>query len=160
MASFDIAVGITLQHEGGLVNNPSDPGGLTNFGISIKAHPELSPDQIRSMTVDQAKAIYRRSYWNDLYDQIPEQRLANSIFDFGVTSGVYRAVQMIQGIVYGRGATALDGIFGPATIKALAADDQVAILKEYTTERLTFYAGLPQTQFRHSWFSRALDSVL
>jgi lysozyme family protein len=160
MADFNVAVSITLTHEGGLADLPSDPGGLTNFGISIKAHPELSPDDVRSLTRDQAAAIYRKSYWNDLYDQITDQRIANSLFDFGVTSGIHIAVQTIQGIVFGRGNTALDGIFGPATIKALAADDQTAILKEYTTERLLYYANLPQTQFRHSWFARALDSVL
>lgn len=160
MADFNVAVGITLTHEGGLSDSPSDPGGLTNFGISITSHPELSPDAIRILTVDQAKAIYRKSYWNDLYDQIPDQRIANSLFDFGVTSGIHIAVKTIQGIVFTKGATAMDGIFGPATIKALAADDQVAILKEYTTQRLTFYAGLPQTQFRHSWFARTLDSVI
>ena len=159
MATFEIAVAVTLQHEGGLYD-PDESGGVTNFGIRSASHPELTPDQIRNLTRDQAAGIYRKQYWNPLYEQIPEQRLANSIFDFGVTSGAHIAVQTIQGIIFNRGNACLDGIFGPATIKALIADDQTAILKEYTTERLLYYASLPQAQFRHSWFARTLDSVL
>ncbi|WP_425526518.1 glycosyl hydrolase 108 family protein [Xanthomonas oryzae] len=49
-----------LSHEGGYVNDPRDPGGETQWGISKRAYPELN---IRALTRDQAIEIYRRDYW-------------------------------------------------------------------------------------------------
>ena len=103
MASFLAAVTKTLRYEGGLADNPVDPGGLTNFGISIRSHPEMTPEQIRILTPIGATLIYRQQYWNDLYDEVKSQALVNSLFDFGVTSGKYVAVQTLQGILFARG---------------------------------------------------------
>ncbi len=59
--AFNIAVKFVLDWEGGYVNDPNDPGGETNYGISARAYPDLD---IQNLTVDQAKAIYRRYYWD------------------------------------------------------------------------------------------------
>ena len=160
MASFETALAKTLVFEGGLVDRADDPGGLTNFGISSASHLELSPDQIRNMTQEQAAAIYRAQYWPDIYDQISDQRIANGLFDFGVTSGPHVAVQTLQGAIFGMGGPACDGAFGPATLAALNRVSGNAILKEFTTERGLFYAQLGKPQFLHSWLARTIDAVL
>lgn len=160
MAIFSIAITNTLTYEDGLSQDPNDAGGITNFGISLNAHPELTADEIHNMTREQAEAIYQKDYWNPLYDQITDQRLANTVFDFGVNAGTHIAVQTLQGIIFGRGGGALDGIFGPATIKALLADDQTQILKEYTVERLRYYAGLSKAAYLHSWFERTISALI
>jgi lysozyme family protein len=54
MSNFDLAVEFVLRHEGGLVHNPHDPGGTTNFGISQRAYPEVD---IGNLTRDEAKEI-------------------------------------------------------------------------------------------------------
>ena len=58
---FETAVDFILSVEAGLVNDPSDPGGLTKFGISQRAYPDVN---IRDLTLDGAKTLYRKDYWN------------------------------------------------------------------------------------------------
>ena len=64
--SFDRIIEFTLQEEGGYVNNPADPGGMTKYGISKRSYPNLD---IANLTIDQAKAIYERDFWNQLCAQ-------------------------------------------------------------------------------------------
>ena len=59
--AFAKAIAFTLQREGGHVNDPDDPGGETNFGLSKRAYPYLD---IAGLTLDQATHIYRRDYWD------------------------------------------------------------------------------------------------
>jgi lysozyme family protein len=155
---FAIAVKKTLAHEGGLSYNPSDPGGVTNFGISQAAHPEVD---VRSLTVEQAVEIYRREYWNPLYGQIQDQRLINSLFDFGVTSDPRVAVGTLQRVLNRHklvaGPILVDHSFGPATLGAVNSADPERLIRLYTAHRIAFYASLPMPQFFESWFERALD---
>ena len=58
--SFDEIIEVVLHHEGGYVNDPKDPGGETNYGISKRAYPDVD---IKNLTEDGAKDIYRRDYW-------------------------------------------------------------------------------------------------
>jgi lysozyme family protein len=109
MALFDPAVNETLKWEGGLVEDPFDPGGLTNFGITQKDHPGVD---IRNLTVDQAKAIYREGYWKDWHGQILSQSVANKVFDFGVNAGVGTATKVVQAAL----GLPQDGVFGPNTL--------------------------------------------
>jgi len=63
--SYDAALARLLQHEGGYTNHPDDPGGPTNFGITIAdyrryAKPDATAADVRAMPVDVAKTIYRK----------------------------------------------------------------------------------------------------
>ena len=58
---FEAAVNDVLGEEGGYVNNPADPGGETNWGISKRAFPQVD---IKALTRDDAKALYRANYWD------------------------------------------------------------------------------------------------
>jgi lysozyme family protein len=155
---FVIAIKKTLAHEGGLSDNPSDPGGVTNFGISQRAHPEVD---VRSLTAEQAVEIYRREYWNPLYSQIQDQRLINSLFDFGVTSHPRVAVGTLQRVLNRHrlvvGPILVDNSFGPDTLGAVNSADPDKLVRLYTAHRILFYASLPMPQFYESWFERALD---
>src|SRR5207302_958519 len=68
MATFDKAIGTVLEHEGGYSFDPNDPGGETKYGISRKAYPGLD---VKALTLDQAKAIYKRDYW--IYSRIQDE---------------------------------------------------------------------------------------
>ena len=59
--NFDIAFDRLMGHEGGLVDHPNDPGGLTKFGISQRSYPNID---IRKLTREDSKAIYRRDFWS------------------------------------------------------------------------------------------------
>ena len=92
MANFEAAVEKTLGHEGGYVNDPKDPGGETNFGISKRAYPSLD---IKNLSRAHAKEIYRQDYWNQIKgDSIKSQDSAESVFDMAVNGGVSRAKSM------------------------------------------------------------------
>lgn len=98
-----------LSYEGGWVNDPNDAGGETNFGISKRAYPALD---IKSLTIDDAKAIYKRDYWMAISaDQLPEN-LAFAVFDTAVNMGVTSAIRLLQ-ITLG---VEVDGKIGPKTI--------------------------------------------
>ena len=63
MYDFDACVDAVLGEEGGYVNNPADPGGETQWGISKRAFPQVD---IKNLTRDDAKAIYLVHYWQPL----------------------------------------------------------------------------------------------
>jgi len=112
MANFDDAIEVTLQFEGGYVNDAADPGGETNFGISKRSYPN---EDIKNLTVERAKEIYRADYWRSLYDRIDSQAVATKLFDMGVNMGIPRAVKILQAFL----SVAVDGAFGPGTLAAV-----------------------------------------
>src|SRR5512147_2295714 len=89
--TFDIAINFVLQREGGYVNDPDDPGGETNYGISKKSFPNID---IKNLTVNEAKSIYREHYWDACgCDDIPSP-LDVVMFDTAVNMGVGTAKKL------------------------------------------------------------------
>lgn len=84
MSFFDAAFQVVVGIEGGYVNDPLDPGGETKYGISKRAYPNLN---IANLTLEDAKAIYRRDYWDRCAcDTMPWER-AICVFDCAVNEG-------------------------------------------------------------------------
>ena len=131
MIAFDAAFDRLIGHERGYVNDPNDPGGETNWGISKRSYPDID---IKNLTREQAKEIYRRDFWerihgDDLYDGVAFQS-----FDFAVNSGIETAVRALQRAI----GVAPDGLWGPvsrAAAKALSESDTIMRLN---AERLDF----------------------
>lgn len=92
---FQAAVANVLEVEGGLVSHPHDPGGITNFGISLRAFPHLGRDGIKRMTRTQAAGIYRTAYWNRIPATLPDG-LRWMAFDAAVNHGVGRALEWLR----------------------------------------------------------------
>jgi lysozyme family protein len=90
---FDKAFEIVVGLEGGYVNHPLDPGGETKFGISKRAYPHLN---IKTLTLEKAKSIYKKDYWDAAECSLLEPALALLYFDFAVNSGVGAARQMLK----------------------------------------------------------------
>ena len=152
MADFQQAVALTLQHEGGYVNDPADPGGATNMGITQRDLPETP---IQNLTVAQAVAYYSNTYWKGLYSSLTSQQLANKLFDWGVLFGVGTAVKVLQGIL----GIKQDGLFGPASLAAVNAADGVMLLEEYKNSMLlhaeaVVAANPTLTKFLAGWVRR------
>lgn len=127
MADFKAAIGYVLDNEGGYVNDPNDPGGETNFGISKRSYPNVD---IRNLTRDGATAIYLRDFWK--FDGLNDQRLATKLFDEYVNQGTHaiRALQQSLGYIQA-GPIVADGNYGPATERAANAADSVRLLNEF-----------------------------
>jgi lysozyme family protein len=132
-----------LVHEGGYSNHPSDPGGPTNWGITIhdaRAYwkTEATAADVRSMPVEVAKDIYRSKYWDAMRcDDLPAG-VDYAVFDYGVNSGIGRAVRVLQRLA----GTNVDGEVGPDTIAATARTAAVKLINQICDERLAFLQGL------------------
>jgi lysozyme family protein len=123
--SFDAAFAIVVGVEGGYTNDPQDPGGETKFGISKRAYPELD---IANLTIDQAKAIYQRDYWDRCACDTMTWERALCVFDTAVNQG--------QGT-------------------ARALNVQSADVPELMAHRAMRYAGTAHfDRFGHGWMKR------
>ena len=103
-STYDEALRRLLVHEGGYTNHPADPGGPTNFGITIDDYrkyvkPNATAADVRAMKLEEAKAIYRRRYWDaQRCDELPAG-VDYSVFDYGVNSGIGRSGKVLRRVV-------------------------------------------------------------
>jgi len=88
---FDRAMDFVLEWEGGFVDHPEDPGGATNFGISSRAH-NLTYEQVKNLTIEQAKEIYYKEYWLKAKCDTLAWPMNLILFDTAVNVGVSRAL--------------------------------------------------------------------
>ena len=148
---FETAVRIVINTEGGLIDDPHDPGGLTKFGISQRAYPSLD---IRRLTVDLAKVIYRVDRWDPCKcDQLPDG-LRLPVFDMAVNQGVDAAIKALQSAL----SVKVDGDLGPVTIKAAARVDARA---RFTAARVLRYTRTKNfDRYGMGWITRAVQVVL
>jgi lysozyme family protein len=143
---------MVLRHEGGYVNDPRDPGGETRFGISKRAYPDVD---ILRLTEDEAKAIYRRDYWDKLRpDELP-QELAICVFDCAVNMGRDKAIRLLQRAC----GVAQDGVMGGNTIAA--ANRLVDPVVRFSAERIIAYTGIRGFDtFGKGWLRRTVSVAL
>jgi lysozyme family protein len=132
-----------LASEGGYVNHPSDPGGPTNFGITMADYRkyvkgDASADDVRAMKVDAAKAIYREKYWGATRcDELPAG-VDYCAFDYAVNSGTGRVPKVLQRIL----GIAVTGRMDDATLVATRGREARALVQAICDERLRFLQGL------------------
>lgn len=132
--NFDRAFDLLIGHEGGYVNNPADPGGETNFGISARAYPNLN---IKELTREKVRPMYLTDFWQRVHgDEFP--LVAFHGFDFAVNSGVETAIRYMQRAI----GVADDGHWGPVTIAALRNQSATDVIMLLTAERLDFMTKL------------------
>ena len=156
LTSFDDIIEVVLEHEGGYVDDPKDPGGETNFGIAKRSHPDVD---IKNLTKEGAKEIYYEDYWcGNKVPNMPDD-LKHIYFDMCVNQGRGRAVKILQRAANAKGAgLKVDGGMGP---KTLAAMENVE-LDRVRAYRVKYYADLvtrkPDLEkFYFGWFRRALE---
>jgi lysozyme family protein len=161
---FQAAVRLVLEFEGGgrVVSHPKDPGGLTKYGISLKAHPELGPAGIRSLTEEAAIGIYRKDYWEALgLNRFPPE-LALPLFDAAVNLGVANAARVFQKALGRLGRDlVVDGVLGPKTVAASKRYPPRTLLSVFLTERLAYYRRLEAYEtFGFGWDRRIIEIAL
>jgi|SRR5579859_1035208 len=91
--TFAIDMTFVFKWEGGYVNDPNDPGGETNFGISKRSYPNLD---IKNLTRQAAQEIYQRDYWNAIQGDTLEPALACAALDTAINMGVSRCHQFLD----------------------------------------------------------------
>lgn len=151
--TFDDAFLRLIGHEGGYVNHPADPGGETNFGISRRTYPG---EDIAGMTLERAKAIYKRDFWGPAGCDIVPEALRFDVFDMAVNAGVRRAVLALQAAV---GETR-DGIIGPRTLQAIQSTPIPRLIARFNGHRLEHMASLPRwPTFGRGWARRIASNL-
>ncbi len=153
--NFDDAFHKLLGHEGGYVNHPNDPGGETNWGVTVavaRANGYTGP--MKDMPVDVAKAVYRKQYWDAIRaDELPPA-LRYAVFDAAVNSGNGQAIKWLQRAV----GVEDDGRIGPATLTAARAAAPDFALRRMLALRLRFMTDLKVwPSFARGWSRRIAD---
>ena len=154
--NFERALAIVLRHEGGFVNHPNDPGGMTNNGITKKVYDAYmgkvtTEQEMRDMPENHVAEIYKKQYW----DRVNADNLASgldlSVFDWAVNSGCGRAVKALQKCV----GVKQDGGLGPITLKSVNEHDAEELIEMMSVERETFYRKLKTFEhFGKGWLRR------
>lgn len=157
MSDFAKAIDTILKHEGGLSNHSDDPGGLTKYGISKAAFPELD---IANLTLEQAKDIYLTKYWEPYhFSWIDSQRVATKVFDMAVNMGPVPAVRILQHSLstFIAGPLVADGKIGMQTANACKDMDEDKLMDEIKARSAKYYCDLQKPQFLLGWLRRAVE---
>lgn len=139
-ANFDASLALVLQHEGGYVNHPKDPGGATNRGITQGTYDLWRVDSgleirsVKNITPAEVMAIYRARYWNKVRGDDLPSGLDYCLFDFAVNSGPVRAARYLQEAL----GVVADGKIGPNTMDALHSVPTAALIEAVCNMRLAF----------------------
>jgi lysozyme family protein len=142
-ACYSQAIGRLLKSEGGYVNHPSDPGGPTNFGITLADYrkykkPGATAADVRRMKVSEARDIYRGKYWNAIRGDDLPAGVDYCLFDYAVNSGTGRAPKVLQRVL----GVDVTGRVDDDTIAAANETDAKATINGICDERLRFLKGL------------------
>ena len=158
--NFDKSFALVLKSEGGFVNNPKDPGGMTNLGVTKKnweAFVKRTADEkeMRALTADAVKPFYKANYWDAEHcDDLPTG-LDYAVFDFAVNAGVGRAAKILQRAL----GVPEDGHIGPVTMGQIKAASAADLLEKFSNNKKEFYKALPTfADFGKGWLSR-VDNV-
>lgn len=173
MANFFAAIPEVFTHEGGYVDDPTDPGGATNYGISarwLKTIPDwqrydvdhcgtISPADIKALTKLEAETLYYHYWWTPLFNDIRVQAIATKLLDTQVNIGDRPAVKILQHAL-GFIEDQCDGIFGPQTLAATNSADATTLLARYRQLDVMHYEDLVKlypsfAKFERGWISRA-----
>lgn len=145
-----------LKHEGGYVNHPADPGGMTNLGVTKAVWEswigrESNEKEMRSLTPEVVAPMYKKKYWDKIKgDELPDG-VDYAVFDFAVNSGPGRAAKFLQELV---GVNA-DGAIGPMTLTAVNKKDPKKLVTAYNAKRQAFLESLPTfATFGKGWSTR------
>ncbi len=155
---FAACLAFTLAQEGGNVDDPYDPGGATNMGITLATYrawdhdPALGPANVQAMTEQTAAAIYGALYWNALQGPSLPPGVDLSAFDFGVNAGTRRSAELLQEAV---GCDPVDGCVGPETLRATLKADAAAVIDGLAERQAAFYRGLAEfDRYGQGWLDR------
>ncbi len=153
---FNDALAVVLKHEGGYVDHPNDPGGETNFGITVAVARENGYlGKMAEIPMQTVELIYKNKYWDKVQaDAMPEHaRLA--LFDYAVNSGPQAAIKALQRVI----GVSDDGIIGPKTIEA-ANMYSAGLGSALIGYRLQFLTGLVTWGTFGKGWARRLASLL
>ena len=158
-SNFEKALALVLQHEGGYVNHPSDPGGRTNLGVTQRVweeyvgHP-VDEAEMRSLTREMVAPLYKKNYWDVVCGDVMPAGVDYLLFDFAINAGTSRAVKTAQKSI---GVTP-DGALGPLTTEALITANAKDFIHKFSMAKESFYRSLTTfPTFGKGWLNRVAE---
>lgn len=177
MSNFYTAIHVVLKHEGFFVNDRNDPGGATNYGVSLRwlktigdldgdgfldgdfdHDGDVDAEDIKKMQQDDAIKLYRQHWWDkNQYEKIINQAIATKTFDFAVNMGSKQAHKCLQRAIRAASSTKLidDGILGVKSLEAINAANPPVLLAAFRSEAAGFYRALNKPKYIEGWLNRA-----
>ena len=141
--NWDACFAMVLKHEGGFVNHPKDPGGMTNLGVTrtnweLFLDHDVTEADMRALTPEMVKPFYKKNYWDRIRgDELPSG-VDYAAYDLAVNSGTGRAAKYLQQIA---GVT-VDGVIGPRSVEAIKKCDAEDVVDEICNMRMDFLKNL------------------
>lgn len=154
--NFDQSFAYVMENEGGFVNDPDDPGGMTNHGVTKATYEayvghSVSESDMRSLTVDGVKPLYKTGYWDKVAGDEMPSGVDYALMDYAVNSGVSHAVKALQAALN----VPADGVLGPLTLKSAQEANPVSLVDKLCQARLQFLQGLNTfNKFGKGWTTR------
>jgi lysozyme family protein len=156
ISNWNNAFNLMLKSEGGYVNNPADPGGMTNLGVTKSTWEnwigrESDEPEMRSLTPEKVEPLYKKKYWDAVRGDDLPTGLDYLMFDFAVNAGAGRAIKTLQMAI----GVPADGGFGPMTMAAVQDVDPATLIERFSAEKVVFYRSLNTfATFGNGWLNR------
>ncbi len=181
MASLEIALPTVFLHEGRYVDRKSDPGGATNYGISLRflvttgdldhdgwidgdinQDGKVDIEDIKAMAEKDAAKLYNQYFWRpNNYDEITAESIATKIFDLAINIGSRAANKCAQRAVRACKGKLLiedDGIIGAKSIEAINSINHIILLPAIRSEAAGYYRQIKykgSSDYIKGWLNRA-----
>jgi len=157
--NFQSSLAHVLKSEGGFVNHPKDPGGMTNLGCTKNTWEDyvghsVSESDMKDLTPELVAPLYKRKYWDKVAGDDLPSGLDYAVFDAAINSGPGKAAKWLQEVL---GVTA-DGSIGKGTLAAVHTMDVQDLIAKYNDKRLQFLESLPTfSTFGKGWSRRVSE---
>jgi lysozyme family protein len=151
---FKECLDLVLKSEGGWVDNPNDPGGETNLGVTKAVWEEYIGHPVKTMktlTKDDVAPLYEQKYWRPCYGEVLPRGLDFVVFSMGVNAGPGRSIKLLQSSI----GCVPDGVIGPATRTLIFVSNSANLIAKFSETRREYYRSLKTFPiFGKGWLSR------
>ena len=154
--NFKECLDLVLKSEGGFVNHPQDPGGMTNLGVTKRVWEEYTGHEadektMRGLTPEKVAPLYEQRYWRPTYCEVLPRGLDLLVFSMGINAGPGRSVKLLQQSI----GCVPDGVIGPATRSLISASDTPTLISKFSECRREYYRSLKTFPiFGAGWLKR------
>ena len=154
--NFKECLAIVLKSEGGFVNHPDDPGGMTNLGVTKRVWQEYTgheadEKEMRSLTPEKVAPLYEQRYWRPTYCEVLPRGLDLLVYSMAVNGGPGRAVKLLQQSI----GCIPDGVVGPRTMELIKSSNVAELIAKYSDTRRSYYRSLKTFPvFGKGWLNR------
>ena len=154
--NFKECLDLVLKSEGGFVNHPQDPGGMTNLGVTKRVWEEYTGHEadektMRGLTPEKVAPLYEQRYWRPTYCEVLPRGLDLLVFSMGINAGTGRSVKLLQQSI----GCSPDGIIGPRTMELIKQSNTANLIGNFSEARRNYYKSLATfPTFGKGWLAR------